>query len=145
MKKDGINWEDLCRTGRAKNRGCYGCYYATADLFCTYLLKEGTRRPCPMNPGGGCDCKITAKKAPVATPDSREALFSARYLFSAKQRRQMKHLTDYPDAEDEKRIAELYNRKMSDLQIALAMKCSKQSVYLWRQKNGLKSNFTPER
>ena len=53
-------------------------------------------------------------------------------------------LTDYPDATDEKRITELYNRKMSDLQIALAMKCSKQSIYLWRKKRGLKSNFNPK-
>lgn len=98
-----------------------------------------------MEPGGGCECKISAKRMPIVTADSREALFSARYLFSAKQRKQMKKLIDYPDAIAPEKIKELYNRKMSDLQIALALKCSKQAVYLWRKERGLKSNFTPER
>lgn len=140
----GINWEALCKETRHTNIGCSGCFYATANLFCEYVLKEGKRRPVPMNPGGGCSCKIPVKTKSFVTADSKEALFSSRYLFSAKQRRQIKRLADYPDAEDEDKIRELYNRKMSDLQIALFMKCSKQSIYLWRKKRGLKSNFNPK-
>lgn len=138
-----INWGALFQSGRRDNAGCAGCYYATADLFCCYILRQGHRRPCAPRPGGGCACYLAAQKGPVVTPSTIEALYSSRYLFSQRQRWQMQHPSEVPDDLDEAAALALYRHKASDLQIALALRCSKAAVYAWRKANGLKSNFKP--
>lgn len=121
------------------NRGCKGCRYKDRNYICDYYLITGQRRPCKPWPGGGCDAKDTRKiRDPRCHPPN---------LMSKRQKRKIeatKH-TYKSRLEDNQLAAELYEKGASDLQIALACGCRRETVMKWRHATGRESKYRQKR
>lgn len=100
-------------TGLCTER-CKGCYfYGQRTETCDYLLVTGERRGCP--PGPRCTRfqagdYIVKRRALLMTP-----------------RQAMRH----------HRMKELYDKGLTDREIADLVHVAKQTVFMWRKKNNL--------
>lgn len=125
-------YDNLRSANRRRNAGCKGCKHLSAIWTCDYLSHTGRSRVfaegAPTYPGGGCDLKQGKCEPPPHQPQ----------ILSKKVK---KAVARQKSSALEGSLAEvLYYKGATDLQISVALHCSKKTVQNWRLITGRPSN-----
>lgn len=120
---------EFTNANRRRNPECAGCVYLSGIWTCDYMLRTGRSRVFTENahagPRGGCSLKRLKGK-----PHNPQVL-TRKVRKEIKTRRST---LNYSLAES------LYTKGANDLQISVALNCSKKTVQNWRLKTGRPSN-----
>ena len=132
---------------------CRGCMYLSAQDWCNYREMTGRSRLVdggPLHPDGGCSLY---KKGRTRKPRESPWGKYIRYDHELNRKKSEERLKEkelakerakryFPPSKFANEIEHYYDMGLTDAEIARRVGCGHTTVYRWRQRNNLKSNFS---